>query len=121
MMHNQARDDNDDEQGVFVMYYVDCGPFNQWRLQVYSKAQERLINNLLIMDDAAIVVYTEPSMQRITSCFCVRLAAVHVSRMEDHRFPKIGLYGELSTGHRGRGAQRIAKYSVINVSHCLSC
>ncbi|XP_069786663.1 uncharacterized protein [Narcine bancroftii] len=30
----------------------------------------------------------------------------HVSRMEDHRLPKIVLYGELSTGHRERGAPR---------------
>ena len=30
----------------------------------------------------------------------------HVSRMEDHRLPKIVLYGELSSGHRDRGAPR---------------
>lgn len=29
-----------------------------------------------------------------------------VSRMEDNRLPKIVLYGELSTDHRGRGAPR---------------
>ena len=32
--------------------------------------------------------------------------AGHVSRMEDHRLPKIALYGELSTGHRERGAPK---------------
>ena len=32
--------------------------------------------------------------------------AGHVSRMEDHRLPKIVLYGELSTGHRERGAPK---------------
>ncbi|KAI8484505.1 hypothetical protein Bbelb_377760 [Branchiostoma belcheri] len=32
--------------------------------------------------------------------------AGHVSRMEDHRLPKIVLYGELSTGHRNRGAPK---------------
>ena len=32
--------------------------------------------------------------------------AGHVSRMEDHRLPKIVLYGELSTGHRDRGAPK---------------
>ena len=32
--------------------------------------------------------------------------AGHVSRMEDHRLPKIVLYGELSTGHRDKGAPR---------------
>ncbi|CAH1249728.1 Hypp8672 [Branchiostoma lanceolatum] len=32
--------------------------------------------------------------------------AGHVSRMEDHRLPKIILYGELSTGHRNRGAPK---------------
>ncbi|XP_063595009.1 uncharacterized protein LOC134771986 [Penaeus indicus] len=32
--------------------------------------------------------------------------AGHVSRMEEHRLPKIVLYGELSTGHRDRGAPK---------------
>ena len=32
--------------------------------------------------------------------------AGHVSRMEDHRLPKAALYGELSTGHRDRGAPK---------------
>ncbi|KAL0156964.1 hypothetical protein M9458_048210 [Cirrhinus mrigala] len=32
--------------------------------------------------------------------------AGHVSRMEDHRLPKIILYGELATGHRDRGAPK---------------
>ncbi|XP_022800061.1 uncharacterized protein LOC111337933 [Stylophora pistillata] len=32
--------------------------------------------------------------------------AVHVPRMEDHRLPKIVMYGELSIGHRERGAPR---------------
>jgi len=32
--------------------------------------------------------------------------AGHVSRMEDHRLPKIVIYGELATGHRDRGAPK---------------
>jgi len=32
--------------------------------------------------------------------------AGHVSRMEDHRLPKITLYGELSSGHRDRGSPK---------------
>jgi len=32
--------------------------------------------------------------------------AGHVSRMEDHCLPKITLYGELSSGHRHRGAPK---------------
>ena len=32
--------------------------------------------------------------------------AWHVFRMGDHRLPKIALYGELSTGHRDRGAPK---------------
>jgi len=32
--------------------------------------------------------------------------AGHVSRMEDHRLPKIVLYGKLSTGNRNRGAPK---------------
>ena len=30
----------------------------------------------------------------------------HVNRMEDHRLPKIALYGELSSGHRNIGLRR---------------
>ena len=30
----------------------------------------------------------------------------HVSRMEDHRLPKVILYGELSTGYRDNGVPR---------------
>ena len=30
----------------------------------------------------------------------------HVSRMDDHRLPKIALYGKLSIGHRNRGAPK---------------
>ena len=30
----------------------------------------------------------------------------HVSRMEDHRLPKIALFGELSSGHRNLGAPK---------------
>jgi len=32
--------------------------------------------------------------------------AGHVSRMEDHRLPKITLHGEFSSGHRDRGAPK---------------
>ena len=32
--------------------------------------------------------------------------AGHVSRMEDHRLPKIVMFGELSSGHRERGAPK---------------
>ena len=32
--------------------------------------------------------------------------AGQISRMEDHRLPKVVLYGELSTGHRDRGAPK---------------
>ena len=32
--------------------------------------------------------------------------AGHVSRIEDHRLPKTTLYGELSSGHRNRGAPK---------------
>jgi len=32
--------------------------------------------------------------------------AGHVSRMENHRLPKITLYGELASGHRNRGAPK---------------
>ena len=39
------------------------------RLQVHTKTNEKLIRELLFVDDIALVAHTESAMQRITSCF----------------------------------------------------
>ncbi|XP_069778346.1 uncharacterized protein [Narcine bancroftii] len=41
----------------------------------------------------------------------------HVSRMEDHRLPKIVLYGKLSTSHRDRGDQRRGLKKSLGACH----
>lgn len=46
-----------------------------------------------------------PSIEAMLLKYHLRWAG-HVSRMEDQRLPKIALYGELSAGHRGRGAPK---------------
>ena len=47
--------------------------------------------------------------------------AGHVSRMEDHRLPKIVLYEELSAGHRNRSTkeeiQRISEEIPVSLPH----
>ena len=46
--------------------------------------------------------------------------AGHVSRMEDHRLPKITLYGELSSGTRNRGAPK-KRYKDVLKKHLGAC
>ncbi|XP_029637978.1 uncharacterized protein LOC115213182 [Octopus sinensis] len=42
--------------------------FLQMCLQAHTKTQERLIQDLLFIDDAVLVAHTERALQRITSC-----------------------------------------------------
>ena len=58
------------------------------------------ITNVEVLEQAEV-----PSIEAMILKYQLRWAG-HVSRMEDHRLPKIVLYGELSTGHRERGAPK---------------
>ncbi|XP_078612812.1 uncharacterized protein LOC144882704 [Branchiostoma floridae x Branchiostoma japonicum] len=58
------------------------------------------ITNVEVLEQAEI-----PSIEATLMKTQLRWAG-HVSRMEDHRLPKIVLYGELSTGYRRRGAPK---------------
>ncbi|XP_035673035.1 uncharacterized protein LOC118413616 [Branchiostoma floridae] len=58
------------------------------------------ITNVEVLEQAEI-----PSIEATLMKTQLRWAG-HVSRMEDHRLPKIVLYGELSTGYRHRGAPK---------------
>ena len=58
------------------------------------------ITNVEVLDRAKI-----PSIEAILLKQQLRWAG-HVHRMNDNRFPKLTLYGELSRGHRVRGAPR---------------
>ena len=58
------------------------------------------VTNVEVLEQAEI-----PSIEALLLNYQLRWAG-HVSRMEDHRLPKIALYGELSTGFRERGAPK---------------
>ena len=81
MMLKQATADLDDDEGVYVRYRLDGSLFNLRRLQAHTKKQERLIQDLLFADDAALVARTERAFQRVTSCFAdaSRLFGLEVS------------------------------------------
>ena len=69
MMLKQATADLEDDEGVYVRYRLNGSLFNLRRLQAHTKTQERLIQNLLFADDAALVAHTERALQCMTSCF----------------------------------------------------
>ena len=81
MMLKQALVDLDEDEGVYVRYRLDGSLFNLRRLQAHTKTHERLIQDLLFADDAALVAHTERALQRITSCFAdaSRLFGLEVS------------------------------------------
>ena len=69
MVLKQATEDLDDEDGVYVRYRVDGSLFNLRRLQAHTKTQERLIREILFVNDAVLVSHTEQALQRITFRF----------------------------------------------------
>ena len=76
------------------------------------------ITNIIVLEQADIT-----SIEAMLLKIQLRWAG-HVARTEDHRLPKIILYGELSSGLRNRGAQKkrykdILKKSLgaCNISH----
>jgi exonuclease III len=81
-------------------------------LRLLERFNQRCLRTILNIHWSDFVTNTEVLKQAgITSVEAtlmkIQLRWVgHVSRMEDHRLPKIALYGELSSGHRGRGAPR---------------
>ena len=73
MMLKQAAADLDDDEGVYVRYCLHGSLFNLRRLQAHTKTQERLIQNLLFMDDAALCrpYRASPSAHDILFCGCL--------------------------------------------------
>ena len=69
IMLKQVTDDLDDEDSVYVRYHMDGSLFNLRHHQAHSKTQERLIRQLLFVDDPALVAHTEQALLLITSCF----------------------------------------------------
>ena len=64
MMLTQATEDLDDEDGVYVRYRLDGRLFNVGHLPAHTKTQERLIQDLLFANDLALIVHSEPVLQR---------------------------------------------------------
>ena len=62
MMLKQAIVDLDEDEGVYVRYRLDGSLFNLRRLQAHTKTHERLIQDLLFADDAALVAHTERAL-----------------------------------------------------------
>ena len=81
MMLKQATADLDDDEGAYIKHRLDGILFNLRRLQAHTNTQERLIQNFLFADDAALVAHTERALQRMTSCFAdaSRLFGLEVS------------------------------------------
>ena len=69
MMLEQATDDLEDEDFVYIRYRLDGSLFNLRWLQAHTKTHERLIMDLLFADDAALVAHTQGALQCMTSCF----------------------------------------------------
>ena len=81
IMLKQATVDLDYDEGIYVSYRLHGSLLNLRRLQAHIQMQERLIQNLLFADDAALVAHTERALQRMTSCFAdaSRLFGLEVS------------------------------------------
>ena len=82
------------------------------RLRLLESFHQRCLRSILNIHWSDYITNVEVLQQAgITSIEAMLMKtqlrwAGHVSRMEDHRLPKIVLYGELSTGHRVRGAPK---------------
>ena len=68
-MLKQATEDFDNKEGVYVRYCLDSSLFNLQCLKAHTKTQERLIQDLLFANYAALVAYTERSTPCFMTCF----------------------------------------------------
>ena len=83
----------------------------------------RLILNIHWSDFATNIEGLE--MAKVTSIETMLLKtplrwARHVSRTEDHRLPKVVLYGQFSTGHRDKGTSR-KRYKITLKESLAAC
>ena len=69
MVLQQAMEDLDDEDGVYIRYCTDGSLFSLRHLQAHTKTLEQPFGDLLFADDAAIVAHTETALHHTTSCF----------------------------------------------------
>ena len=82
------------------------------QLRLLERFHQRCLRTILNIHWSEFVTNVEVLEQaKLTSIEAMLLKSQlrwvgHVSRMEDHRLPKIALYGELSSGHRNIGAPK---------------
>ena len=82
------------------------------QLRLLERFHQRCLRTILSIHWSEFVTNVEVLEQaKLTSIEAMLLKSQlrwvgHVSRMEDHRLPKIALYGELSCGHRNIGAPK---------------
>ena len=82
------------------------------QLRLLERFHQRCLRTILNIHWSEFVTNVEVTEQtKLTSIEAMLLKSQlrwvgHVSRMEDHRLPKIALYGELSSGHHNIGAPK---------------
>ena len=77
----------------------------QTKISVYRAV---LLTTLLYGSEAWVTYRSHVRLLERFHQRCLRtpMGSGQVSRLEDHRLPKMVLYGELSTGHRDKGAPK---------------
>jgi len=93
-------------------------------IERYHQGYLRTILNIHWSDFVTNIEVLEMAMVTSIAAMLLKIQlrwAGHVSRMEDYRLPKVILYGELSTGHRDKGApQKIYKDTLKRSLGCNS-
>ena len=95
-----------------LLYGSESWVFYRHHLRLLERFQQRCLRTIMNIHWSDFITYVEvleradvPSIEALLLKSQLRWAG-HVSRMEDHRLPKIVLYGELATGHRDIGAPK---------------
>ena len=57
------------DDGIYIRFYTHGRVFNLRRLKFTTLTWEKLIHELLLADDAALLAYTKHALQHITTCF----------------------------------------------------
>ena len=90
--YTSSNDDDDDYLRLLERFHQRC-----LRI-IFNIHWSDYVSNFVVLEQAEIT-----SIEAILLKSQLRWAG-HVSRMHDHRLPKIALYGKLSIGHRNRWA-----------------
>ena len=95
-----------------LLYGSESWVIYRHHLQLLERFHQRCLRSILGVRWSDFVTNVEVLERAETTSIEAELLksqlrwAGHVFRMEDHRLPKIALYGELSTGYRDKGAPK---------------